>query len=236
MSDRGFVGTQPWNTRAAATSRTDFIHRTYQHLALAIGLFIGVEALLLQIEGIDRFIAMMTGGYGWLVVLGAFMLVSFVAQKWAQSAVSRGTQYLGLGLFVIAEAIMFLPLLYVATRFAGPSVIPTAGLITGITFAGLTISVLASKKDFSFMGGILRIAGFAALGLIVASLIFGFSLGLIFSFALALFAAGSIVYETSNIQHHYDTDQHVAAALGLFASVALLFWYVLRIVMAMDRD
>jgi FtsH-binding integral membrane protein len=229
-------GAGAWASPAVGdTARTDFIHRTYQHLALAIAAFIGIEVLLFQLDGIGRFALSMTGGMSWLIVLGAFMVVSYVAERWARSSTSLGMQYLGLGLYVVAEAIIFVPLLYVASRYAGPSVIPTAGVITAVTFGGLTVSVLASKKDFSFMGGVLRVASFGALGLIVASLIFGFSLGVVFAFAMALFACGAIVYETSNIQNHYRPDQHVAAALGLFSSVALLFWYVLRIVMSMSR-
>ena len=48
---------------------------------------------------------------------------------------------------------------------------------------------------------------------------------------MVLLASISILYSTSNIIHHYGTEQYVAASLGLFASVALLFWYVLRIIM-----
>ncbi len=106
--------------------------------------------------------------------------------------------------------------------------------MTGVTFAGLTAMVLISKKDFSFMRGALTVAGFSAMGLIVVSILFGMSLGTWFAWAMAAFAAGAIVYQTSNIVHVYRPGQHVAAALGLFASVALLLWYVLRIFMASD--
>ena len=75
-----------------------------------------------------------------------------------------------------------------------------------------------------------------ALGVIVASILFGFSLGLFFVGLMILFAGGAILYNTSNIMHHYHTDQHVAASLALFASVALLFWYVLQAVMAFTSD
>ena len=212
--------------------RTDFLHRTYQHLALAIAAFVGVEFLLFQIPNIDVLAAKMVSGYAWLVVLGLFMVVSNVANKWAHSNISVERQYLGLGLYVVAEAILFLPLLYIAAFYTDGSVIPSAALITGIVFGGLTATVLITKKDLTFLGGILRIAGFAALGLIVASFVFGLNLGVIFSAAMVVFAAGAIAYETSNMVHHYRPDQHVAAALGLFASVALLFWYVINLLMS----
>ena len=62
-------------------------------------------------------------------------------------------------------------------------------------------------------------------------MIFGFSLGLIFSAVMILFAGGSVLYSTSNILHQYRTDQHVAASLYLFASVALLFYYIVQFLM-----
>ncbi|MBK8011563.1 MAG: Bax inhibitor-1/YccA family protein [Deltaproteobacteria bacterium] len=223
---------------AAATlaERSEFIHRTYQHLALAIAAFIGIEALLLSIPGIESFIApMISSRIGWLVVLGAFMGVSYVADRWASTTTSRSTQYMGLGLYIVAEAVVFLPLLYYAAYIVGGDVLIKATVTTGVVFGGLTATVLLSKRDFSFLGGILRVAGFGALGLIAVSLIFGFSLGSIFAGAMAVFAAGTIVYSTSNVLHRYRPDQHVAASLSLFASVALLFWYILSLFLGSRR-
>jgi FtsH-binding integral membrane protein len=215
--------------------RTEFMHKTYQHLAGAIIAFIALEGVLLNIPGIENLVFTMLGGrFSWMIVLALFMGVSHVANKWAMSATSFHKQYMGLALYIVAEAIIFVPLLYIAANYAGADVIPKAALITGVIFAGLTATVLLSKKDFSFLGGILRVAGFGALGMIGASLIFGFSLGSWFAGAMAVFAGGAIVYETSNIQHHYRPGQHVAAALGLFASVALLFYYILSLLMSRD--
>ena len=53
---------------------------------------------------------------------------------------------------------------------------------------------------------------------------------------MVVFASGAILYNTSNLLHRYDPDQYVAAALSLFASVALLFWYVLQILMRLKRN
>jgi FtsH-binding integral membrane protein len=165
-------------------------------------------------------------------VLAAFMGVSTLANWWANSQTSRPLQYMGLLLYVVAETIIFLPLLFLAAiRTGGGEIILQAGIITGGLFAGLSAVVLLSRKDFSFLGPILGVGFFVALGFIVASLLFGFSLGNFFAFLMVAFAGGSILYNTSNILHKYRTDQHVAASLSLFASVALLFWYVLRIFM-----
>jgi FtsH-binding integral membrane protein len=74
------------------------------------------------------------------------------------------------------------------------------------------------------------------LGVIVASLLFGFSLGIFFAGLMIAYAAGAILYNTSNVLHHYRPEQHVAASLALFASVALLFWYVVQLVLALSDD
>lgn len=84
------------------------------------------------------------------------------------------------------------------------------------------------------MRSFLVMGGFVALGLIVASVIFKFELGILFSGAMVLFASASILYTTSNIIHQYRPDQHVSAALALFSGVALLFWYILQIFMRRD--
>jgi len=221
---------------AEASERAGFIRRTYAHLALAVVAFIAVEAFLLQLPIAGTIARAMTGGFSWLIVLAAFMGVSWLAERWAQSDTSPQMQYLGLGLYVVAQAIIFLPLLYIAANYSSDGVIPTAGLITGFLFAGLTATVFITRKDFSWMRSILAIGGFVALGVIAASIIFGFSLGIIFSAIMVVFASVAILYDTSQVLHHYRTDQHVAASLSLFASVALLFWYVLRIVMSLSSD
>ena len=220
---------------AAAVDRAAFIRRTYLHLAGAILAFIGLEAALLNVPGIENLVYSMVQGYGWLIVLAAFMAVSWVADKWARSDSSVGLQYLGLGLYTIAEAVIFVPLMYIARVYSSPDVIPMAGIITGLLFAGLTATAFITRKDFSFLRGILTVGFFVALGVIVCSILFGFNLGLFFSGAMVLFAGGAILYTTSNVIHHYRTDQHVAAALALFAGVMLLLWYVLRILMASRR-
>ena len=226
---------------ADENTRATFIRRTYAHLAGAILAFIAIEAALMSIPGIEEtvFGILAISQYSWLVVLGAFMFVSWIANKWAHGSTSLGMQYAGLALYVVAEAIIFLPLLLIAANFVSdPNLIAKAAIITLGMFAGLTVVAFTTKKDFSFLGGILKVGFFVAIGLIVASFFFqGFNLGLWFSGAMVLLASGSILYSTSNIIHHYQTTQYVAASLGLFASVALLFWYVLQILISLSgRD
>ena len=220
---------------AEASDRAMFIRRTYLHLAGAILAFVVLEAALLRMEGIENMIGLMTGGMGWLVTLGAFMGVSWLADKLARSDAAPSVQYIGLGLFVVAEAVIFLPLMYLAAYRSDPTVIPMAGIITGLLFAGLTATAFITRKDFSFLGSILTVCGFIAMGVIICSILFGFTLGLLFASVMVFFAGGSILYTTSNIIHHYRTTQHVAASLALFSGVMLLLWYVLRIMMSLRK-
>lgn len=224
---------------SVAATRTTFLRRTYGHLAGAVALFIAIETVLLTAvpeETLQSVIRLLTGGrWNWLIVVGAFMGVSWLAEQWANSNSSRGMQYLGLGLYTVAEAVIFLPLLYIASRFYDDA-IPVAGVMTAVMFGGMTVVTLITKADFSWMGRYLCWGGFLALGLILCSILFGFSLGIFFTGAMIALASGYILYHTSNVLHRYNEDQYVAASLALFASVALLFWYILQFVMSLRNN
>lgn len=220
---------------ADVDDRKTFIRRTYLHLAAALLTFVMLEAVLLQLPGIEGFVGMMIGN--WWAVLLAFIAVSWIADKWARSDVSQNVQYLGLGLYVVAEAVIFVPLLHIVIYHIGdPTIIPTAGIITGLLFAGLTATAFMTGINFSFLRGALAIGAMVALGVIICSMAFGITLGMLFSAAMVLFAGGSILYTTSNIIHEYRTDQYVAASLALFSGVMLLLWYVIRILIAMKKE
>ena len=218
--------------QAAADERSDFITKTYLHLAGAVGLFVILEAVLLSLPGIEGLVNMMIGSQiSWLIVIGLFMLVSYIADNWARSAVNPATQYMGLGLYVVAESVIFVPLLYIA-KAQFPGAIQSAALATLGLFTVLTAVVFVTRKDFSFLRSFLAFGGIAAMGLIVVALLFHFALGPIFTYAMIALACGYILYHTSNVLHQYRIGQHVAAALALFASVALLFWYILQLFMS----
>ncbi|MGB0884669.1 MAG: Bax inhibitor-1/YccA family protein [Flavobacteriales bacterium] len=208
-----------------------FVSRTYGHVALAVLAFIGVETLMLESELITNFMLSLMSGWTWLLLLVAFGFVTNYTEKMAYQATEKSTQYLAMGIFVVAEALIFVPLLHIALYYSngGPDTITQAAIITLALFAGLSAVALFTKRDFSFLKTILTVGFFIAVGLIVAGMLFGFNLGLWFSVGMVALAAGSILYQTSNLFHRYHEQQHVAAALGLFASLMLLFWYILSI-------
>jgi FtsH-binding integral membrane protein len=224
---------------AAEDARAAFIRRTYGHLFAAILLFVALEAAIFTLVPVATLDGLMrqlfASRYGWLVVLFGFMGVSWLANTWAMSDASRGMQYLGLGLYVVAEALIFVPLLYVANAVA-PMAIPAAGVLTLVMFGGLTALVFVTRSDLTSWGKYLWLAGLGALGVAVCAALFNFQLGVWFSGAMIVFAAGYILYDTSNVLHRYRTEQYVAASLALFASVALMFWYILRLMMSLRRD
>ncbi|MFT3990338.1 MAG: Bax inhibitor-1 family protein [Luteolibacter sp.] len=232
----------PYSSQMVAESpeeaRAAFIRKTYGHLAGAIGLFVVLEGIMLSLGwGVIALQWIGTNRFGWLLVLGAFMGISWIADKWATNETSVGKQYAGLALYTLGEAIIFLPLVTLAIAVTGDfSLLVQAGLITSAMVLGISAVALTTRKDFSFLGGILKIGGFVALGLIAASFFLPISLGLWFSGAMVVFASGSILYNTSNLIHRYQPGQHVAAALSLFASVTLLLWYVIRILMSLRRN
>lgn len=224
----GSVTGTPFDVNERAT----FITRTYTHLFGAICAFTALEIYYFS-SGLAETMARAMMGTSWLLVLGAFMIVSWLASRAAMSSISIGVQYAALAGFVVAESIIFVPLLFMANSFAAGT-IQSAAWVTMAGFMGLTAVAFITKKDFSFLKGIVFFGMIAAGIGIVASIFMGFHLGIWFSVGMVGLAGAAILYETSDIIHNFPEDRYVGAALQLFASVALMFWYVLRIFMSRD--
>ena len=244
------------------SDRVTFLRKTYAHLGVALIAFAAITGGLMRFApkiscGFSKWA--LQGRWTWLAVLGLFMVVGYVAERLATSDSSKGLQYAGLGLAVTAEAFLLQPMLWILMiKFGTPenmftftesgnevipalspvaaSILTQAVVITLAIFAGLTAVVFVTKKDFSFMRGVLAILTFGALGVIVASLMFGFSLGAVFSGAMILLMAGYILYQTSLVMAHFPPTGYVAASLMLFSTIATLFWYVLRLLMSLRSD
>jgi FtsH-binding integral membrane protein len=195
-----------------------------------VSTFILIEMFLFK-TGLAETISNALLGVSWLLVLGGFVVVSWLARGIAHKATSKAAQYAALAGYVVAESIIFVPLLFIANRVA-PGAITSAAAVTFLAFASLTAIVFLTAKDFSFLRGILMWGGIVAMVLIVAGVIFGFQMGTFFCVAMVALAGASILYDTSNVLHHYSEDRYVAASLELFASVALMLWYVLRLFMS----
>jgi hypothetical protein len=218
-----------------SASRAEFIGKTYSHVFGAMCLFTVLE-IGFFVSGLAAAVSptMVGSGMTWLAVLGAFMIVGWLATRVAHSAESKPLQYMALIGFVFAESLIFMPMLWMCNEFYAPGLVTSAATVTLAGFGGLTAIAFFTRKDFSFLGGIIKWGFLCALLAIVASLIFGFNMGTWFSVAMVGLAGAAILYDTSNIIRHYPEDRYVGAALQLFASVAVMFWYVLRIFMSRD--
>ena len=220
---------------AEIAERAKFIERTYLHLAGAIAAFVGLEYVFLHNEAMLRFSLSLFMVHP-LIILGMFIGASWLANSFAQHQTSRPMQYLGLGLYVVVQAFIFVPAMVYAQIYGGPDIIMTSGITTLAIFAALTGFVMITKRDFSWMRGALAMVTTGAVGLVVFSMIFGFSLGILFTVGVIVLAACYILYDTSNVLKHYHPQSYVAASLALFASVALMFMYILRLATSLSRN
>ena len=205
----------PSTPEGAPFERRDFIVSTYKHLGAAMLAFVLLSAVLM-VSGFSGTTAKMLLGSGnkfiWLGVMGAFMLVGWLASHLADNSENPQTQLMGLGLYVLAEGLIFAPMFGIA-QIVAPGAIGAAAFITLLLVGALTWTAFTTKTDFSFLGGILKVGGLVALGTIIAG--------------------ACVLYDTSRIIRDYPADRPAGAALHLFASIALMLWYVLRILISL---
>ncbi len=212
-------------------TRADFMVKVYQHLVAAIVAFMAFETLLFATGAAEGLFNMVYGSGGvWLLVLGGFMVVNWLATAAAHDLANPGRQYGGLFALAGAEALIFAPFLYyVFNEGGGTATVASAAVITALGFTGLTVVGLVTRRDLSFMRPLLMWAGVMSLVLIVAAVLFGLDLGVWFTLGMIALAGGAIIYQTQTIMRHYPAEAYVGASIQLFASVMLLFWYVLRL-------
>ncbi len=214
--------------------RLTFLRKTYAHLFIALLAYMGLVYQFLLSPTLQKLSITMLSGTNFIITLFLFIGVSYVAERWARSSTSKELQYLGLTLYVVLMAFISMPLILFALLKSGPQVIMLAGITTLGIFGALTLITFISQKDFSFLGSLLNMGYLLALALIVISFFAHFTLGVVFMGFMVALLMGSILYETSNMLYYYHPDQYVAAALSLFASVVLLFWYVLRLFLSRE--
>jgi len=216
-------------SEASVEDRSDFIWKCYAHVVGAILAFAAIEVYFFQSGIAERIAGPMLNN--WWMVLGVFILAGWGATHVAHRVQSINAQYAAFAAFIVLEALIFAPMLFIASIRA-PGIIDSAAGVTILGCVGLIGTVMVTRKDFSFLRGMLVWLFFLALAAIVGSLIFGFELGTWFSVAMIGFAGAAVLYDTSNILHHYPQDKYVAASMQLFASIAMMFWYILRLFMS----
>lgn len=211
-----------------ANSRTSFIRRTYLHLAGAVTAFVALELFYFHTVIASRILARFAQ-VPWLAVLGAMMIVGWLASRTAWRARNPRWAYVALAGFVVAKSIIFVPLFHAAERdFSGAT--RSAAVVTLLGFLGLTAIAFWSGRDFRFLAMLVRWGMMLALVAVVAGLLFGFRLGTGFSVAMVGLAGAAVLTDTAKVLRRYPKHRHVAAALELFSSVALMLWYLVRLI------
>ncbi len=236
MVGPSYAPTQPVANESIEV-RSAFLSKVYGHLLVALGVFLAVEILFFTsglARGIYNFLAT-SGGASWLLVLGAVMIVQTIATKSAHKVDNVNAQYAGLFAMAVAQAFIFAPFLYLVFNTDGAGTVVAAAVLTAIGFGGLTAIGLLTRKDLSRLRPLVMWGGVVALLLVVGAVLFGMNLGVWFSVAMIGLAGASILYQTQTIMREYPAWAYVGAALQLFASVMMLFWYVLRLLSAMRR-
>jgi uncharacterized protein len=214
----------------SAEVRTAFMGRVYARLVVGVVAFVLLETFLFT-SGLALAITEFVFSTSWLLILGGFMVVSWLANSVALRAASPGSQWGGYLLLVAANALIFAPMLVIA-EFQVPGTVAAAGQYAVGGFIILSVIAHRSARDFTWLGASLRWFGVLALVAIVLAVLTGAALGTWFSLAMIGFAGAAILYETQVILRETPPGRETVAAMALFSSLALLFWYVLRLLMS----
>jgi modulator of FtsH protease len=163
---------------------------------------------------------------GLLLTLAGYFGLLFATSKFRNS---------GLGLVSVFALTGFMgytlgPILNAYLSLAnGGQIVTTAMGGTGLIFLGLSGYALASRKDFSFMGGFLMVGILVAfLGGLAAVFLEMPMLSLAVSAMFVLLMSGLILFETSNIIHGGETN-YIMATVSLYVSIFNLFTSLLHL-------
>ncbi len=166
-------------------------------------------------------------------VIGAMLLGIFVLPRTAATAKGIGvifaiTGLLGFGLGSILSLYAALP--------KGPQVIATAFGGTGLIFLGLSGYALTSKRDFSFLGGLLFAGMMMVVVAMLANLFFSLpALSLAISAVMILLMSGFILFDTSRILNGGETN-YILATYSLYLSLFNLFISLLQLLGILGDD
>lgn len=219
----------------SAPERFGFFRQTYLHVTASLAVFIVLEAALLQIPGVERLVRLMTIGWNWVIVAAAFIFLSYLAGRWSRREHTLGVQYLALVLYVAAEAVIFLPLVSYLNALGGPYVVPAAGVLSLVVFAGLTLTVLLRGRQLRPGQTALAGALWAAVGLVACGLLFEFNATVIIVAALVASAIGIILVESHRLGD-FAGGQHVSATLAMLSSVGIGIWSAFQVLISAGQS
>lgn len=217
------------NSSCVADEQREFVIKTYSHLVGAIICFAAASNILLNLGFGEEFYWIIEDNrWTWLLVLCAFVAFGWLADQLVK-AEGLQIQYIALGTAILVEAAIFSPIIYATYEYSGYQAIQGAGIGALALCLALTMTARNSRSDFSFLDGFIRLGTVMSLGLIISSIVFDFSLGLLFSYAMLAFAGVCVLRDTARVKSNYHKGRYVAASLELFASAAIMFWYMIQI-------
>ncbi len=224
-------------TAWTAERKSALVTRVYTKLTLSVLALALIEALVFALVGAEAVVAFTAHN---VKLAGGLLLLLCIVGPMVGNAIlarnpTRGKMYALLGYYVLLESAILLPLLAIAAVYFGTTIIWQACGLTAAMFVALSSAVFITRKDFSFLRSFLVFTGFAAIILIVLSMLFGFELGTWFTVALIFFACGYILYDTSNMLLYSQDDDDILCTISLFTSLMTLFFYILRLLMEVNR-
>jgi FtsH-binding integral membrane protein len=213
---------------ATVAERMGFIRKVYALFFLGTLFAIGGVALGMSYEPLYEY-ARAHPFIMMLVMLGAVMGATAVRHV-------PVVNVLALFGFTTFTGIVISPLMYAVSLY-NPASIWQAGALTVGIFGGLTAYVFISKRDFSFLRGmlwtglIIMIIG----GLLNVFLVGSSALGFGLAAATLLLFSGYVLYDTSNIMRRYPTNEYIAGALDLYLDAFNIFLALIRLLNAGRR-
>ena len=172
------------------------------------------------------------GIMGMVIYMAIFFGGSYAVHALAEKSPINIVAYAA---WVVLMAFFTAPIVFMANAVGGAAILHQASALTAIVFGGLTVFVLYTGKDFSWLRGVLWVAFLGIMGAMLLGWLMGFSMGLWLSVAIVIFSAGHILYDTSNILHKLPTSMAMSGAIMLFTDVVLLFKHILILLMS-SRD
>lgn len=166
-------------------------------------------------------------------VIGGMVIAMFVLPRFANSPAGIGIVFLVTGLLGFGLGPM---LTMYASLPNGGNIIMLALGGTGVIFMGLSAYVLATRKDFSFLGGFLMVGFLLVLVAAVANIFLQMPvMSLMISSVVILIMSGFILYDTSRIIHGGETN-YILATIGLYMTIFNIFISLLQLLGIMGGD
>lgn len=210
---------------SSALAMNKVLRNTYMLLSLTL-LFSGLTAALSMLLKMPPMTYLIS-------VIGGMIIAMFVLPRFANSTAGIGIVFMVTGLLGFGLGPM---LTMYASLPNGGNVIMLAFGGTGVIFMGLSAYALATKKDFSFLGGFLMVGFLLVLVAALANIFMQIpAMSLMISAVVIMIMSGFILYDTSRIIHGGETN-YILATIGLYMTIFNIFISLLQILGIMGND